>query len=144
MVRGNRLNAKLNISQVRKDNKEQGIRAVTKAAESLAVRWTEPATPHWGSLGSREIKCSVVAFSPGTSCKLLFIPFFLTESGAEMFRQEIIYVSIFQRHFIVWKKKGRGKANIKTNLTWDEFFFEIKICVLLFISLLSFQLYYVV
>lgn len=101
VVRGNRLNAKLNISQVRKDNKEQGIRAVTKAAESLAVRWTEPATPHWGSLGSREIKCSVVAFSPGTSCKLLFIPFFVTESGAEMFRQEIIYVSIFQRHFIV-------------------------------------------
>lgn len=42
------------------------------------------------------------------------------------------------------EKEGRGKANIKTNLTQDGFFSEIKKCLLFFISLLSFQLYDVI
>ena len=42
------------------------------------------------------------------------------------------------------EKEGGGKANIKTNPSRDGFFFEIKKCLLLFISLLSFQLYDVI
>lgn len=39
-----------------------------------------------------------------------------------MFRQEIIYVSVFQRHSMCKREEERGKANIKTNLTQDGFF----------------------
>lgn len=100
---------------------------------------------HWRPLRCREIKCSAVAFSPGTSCKFLSIPFFLIESGSEMFRQEIIYVSIFQRHFIVWRReRGTRKSQYKNKSNSRWIFFEIKKCLLLFISLLSFQLYDVI
>lgn len=110
------------------------------------LRGTELATPHGRSLDSRELKCGVAAFSPGTSCKLLFIPSFLIESGSEMFRQDIIYVSIFQRHFIVWEREGgKRKSQYKNKSNKMDFFPpKIKNCLLLFISLLSFQLYYVI
>lgn len=50
--------------------------------------------------------------------------FFLRESGSEVFRQDVIYVSVFQRHPTCKRKREReegGKANIKTNLTRDRF-----------------------
>lgn len=98
-------------------------------------------------LYSRDTECRAVAFAPGTSCRFLVIPFFLTESGSQTFRQEIIYVSIFQRHFIVWgRERGKGRSQYKNKSVsrWIFFFFEIKKCLLLLTSLLSFQLYDVI
>lgn len=51
-----------------------------------------------------------------------FSLFFLRESGSEVFRQDIIYVSVFQRHPMCKREREEGgKANIKTNLTRDRF-----------------------
>lgn len=62
-----------------------------------------------------------------------------------MFRQEIIYVSVFQRHFIVWEReRGKRKSQYKNKSNLRRIFFEIKKRLLLFISLLSFQLYDVI
>lgn len=123
---------------------------MTKAAKSLAGGGTEPRWPHptGGPPYSRDTECRTVAFAPGTGCKFLFIPFFLIESGSQTFRQEIIYVSIFQRHFIVWgRERGKGRSQYKNKSVsrWIFFFFlEIKKCLLLLPSLLSFQLYDVI
>lgn len=71
-----------------------------------------------------------------------FSLFFLMESSSEMFRQEIIYVSAFQRHSTC--KRERGKANIKTNLAQDRFFSLRLKNVYCSSSPLSFQLYDVI
>lgn len=97
-------------------------------------------TPHCRSLRSGEIKCRIAAFSPGTS-DFFFIPFFLIELGSEMFSRKLFMCPYFKGTLLCERNEGREKVNIKTNLTWDEFFLRLKKCLLLFPSLLSFQLY---
>lgn len=63
---------------------------------------------------------------------------FWLESSSEMFRQEIIYVSVFQRHSMCKRERGKRKSQYKnkSNSRWI-FFPEIKNCLLLFIPALS-------
>lgn len=127
MVRGNCLNAKLNTSQVRKLTMDRDSRQWQKLQRAWPEMGRSPAghTP-LRPLYSRDTECRAVAFAPGTSCRFLVIPFFLTESGSQTFRQEIIYVSIFQRHFIVWgRERGKGRSQYKNKSVsrWIFFFF---------------------
>lgn len=97
---------------------------MTKAVESWFVRWTEPrpTTPTGGP--SDPGKSYVVLFFLQEPALILFIPFFLVGSGSEMFRQEIIYVSIFQRHFIVWEReRGKRKSQYKNKSNLRSIFF---------------------
>lgn len=131
MVRRNCLNAKLNIGQVRKVTMDRDSgqwqklqRAWLEVGRSPAGHTPLEAPPTVSY--SRDTECRTVAFAPGTGCKFLFIPFFLIESGSQTFRQEIIYVSIFQRHFIVWgRERGKGRSQYKNKSVsrWIFFFF---------------------
>lgn len=143
MVRGNCLNAKLNIVRWEKVKKDKELGQWQKLQKTGL--WSGQAPPRRRSFGPGKSNVVLLPFLQEPAVSYFFIPLFLIELGSEIFRQEIIYELIFQRHFIVWEKEGgkrKSQYKNKSNLRW--IFLRLKICLLLFISFLSFQLYDVI
>ena len=108
----------------------QGLKAVTKAAESLAWDGMEPRWPHpTGSPstpGTQNVELLPLLQEPAAG-SLLFLSFWQNQVLRHLGRK--LFMCQYFRGILLCEgeKEARGEANIKTNLSRDGFFFFLRL-----------------
>lgn len=104
----------------------QGLKGVTKAAESLAWDGTEPRWPRPtggpSTPGTQNVKLSPLLQEPAAG-SLLFLSFWQNQVLRHLGRK--LFMCQYFKGILLCEgeKEARGEANIKTNLSRDAFFF---------------------